>query len=227
MTRNNPKIKLPSLRLVHMCKLVGMPKSFADVGCDHGFISINLAKCGKTKHIFAMDISEKCVNKAKENAKTHGVENKIDFMVSDGLEKLNISKLNTCLIAGMGGEEIIKIIKSKPQNLKVKNFILQPATKVIYLKQWLVKNGFKIQKDEIFEEKNKFYCFLKVKQGKQKLSELELNFGKENLKKPSQTFKKFLASQEQKIKKYFEQGGSSSMQKQLFLINEAKRRIKI
>lgn len=225
MKTKNSTLKLPSLRIAHMCKIVGRTKSFADVGCDHGFVSIYLAYFNKAKQIYACDISENCVDKARANAKKFGVYDKVNFVVSNGLESLNVNYLSTVLIAGMGGEEIVKIIQNKSAKLKIKNFILQPATKVLYLKQWLTENGFKIQKDEILEEKNKFYCFLKIKRGKSKLNKLELLFGKKNLKKPSLTFKKYLANFEEKTQKYFNQGHSKQLQEQLFLINEAKRRI--
>ncbi len=54
-----------------------------DIGTGSGLLAIELAKA-KDCHfdIVAVDISKNMINKARENARRHGVENKITFIVS-------------------------------------------------------------------------------------------------------------------------------------------------
>ena len=62
-------------------------KSFCDVGCGVGSLSIPLAKLG-VKSIHLSDISESMVNETKNRAKEAGLDfNKLNFQVSD-LENL-------------------------------------------------------------------------------------------------------------------------------------------
>lgn len=59
-----------------------------DIGTGAGNISISIAKNTVNARITATDISEKALKVAKQNAKLHGVLDKITFTVSDLLENI-------------------------------------------------------------------------------------------------------------------------------------------
>ena len=83
---------------------------FADIGCDHGYISKAMLERGKAKKVLASDISEKCLEKARDLLKAEIVLGKAECIVSNGFD--NLSGCDCALIAGMGGEEIILILKN-------------------------------------------------------------------------------------------------------------------
>jgi len=60
----------------------------ADVGTGSGIIAVSLAKHLKSAHIIATDISEAALEVAKENAETHRVTDRIDFLQGDLLDPL-------------------------------------------------------------------------------------------------------------------------------------------
>ncbi len=66
-----------------------------DVGTGSGCISISIAKSlslhPKGVRLIATDISEKALNLARQNARLHGVEDKIEFMQSDLLKSIDPS----------------------------------------------------------------------------------------------------------------------------------------
>ncbi|GAB6107612.1 peptide chain release factor N(5)-glutamine methyltransferase [Fusibacter bizertensis] len=62
--------------------------SILDIGVGSGAISIALAKRLKKGRVTGVDISEKALNVAVVNAKTHGVENKVTFFKSDLFENV-------------------------------------------------------------------------------------------------------------------------------------------
>ena len=210
-----------------MINFVGTPKDIIDVGCDHGLVCAYLSQNKKVKRLFLNDISEKCLDKARGNVEKFGDMSKCRFDCNFGLLGFDNLKANTCLIAGMGGEEIVKILENKPKNLKIKNLCLQPATKMIYLKRWLRENNFKIVKDEFFLADGVFYNIFKVRQGKNRLDDVELIFGKENLNKPSKVFSYYINFNLQKKMDYAKGGASEKLIEEIKLFEQAKRRMKI
>jgi len=54
-----------------------------EIGTGSGCIAVSLAKFISQAHIIATDISPEALNIARENAKTHNVENRIKFLKSD------------------------------------------------------------------------------------------------------------------------------------------------
>lgn len=221
------KNKKLSRRLSYIVSFVGEPKGIIDVGCDHGLVCASLSKNRKVKKLYLNDISEKCLEKARANVKEFGDMSKCSFNCAFGLSGFCKMKVDTCLIAGMGGEEIVKILENKPDDLKIKNLCLQPATKMIYLKRWLAENNFKIIKDEFFLSEHVFYNIFKVRSGRNRLDDVQLIFGKNNLKHPSEEFKEYITENLEKLSLYAKGGASERLLDEIKLFEQAERRIKI
>ena len=119
----------------------------AEVGADHGFITKNLFETKKIDFAYLTDISEKCLQKSINNFKNTPYNCK--FLVGDGLEALknedfkNSPKPEEIIIAGMGGNEIIKILQNKEAN-KFNFFVLQPQKNVVELRKFLQERNFLI-----------------------------------------------------------------------------------
>ncbi|OGC04097.1 protein-(glutamine-N5) methyltransferase, release factor-specific [candidate division WOR-1 bacterium RIFOXYA12_FULL_43_27] len=62
--------------------------NIADIGTGSGCIAITLAKNLPNAKITAIDISPDALEVAKQNAKTHGVEDQIEFLQGDFFEPL-------------------------------------------------------------------------------------------------------------------------------------------
>ncbi len=135
-------------------------KTLVDVGCDHGKISVQALIDKKVNRVIATDISQKSLNKAIELSKKYNIEN-IEFRCGNGLDVIKDNEVDTVLIAGMGGMEIIDILKRKPKGLK--KIILCPHSNTIELREFLVLNNFKISKDYIVKEEKIFYSILVAK----------------------------------------------------------------
>ena len=60
-----------------------------EIGTGSGIISVMLAMLIENIKIIAVDINEKAIELAKENAIKHGVENKIEFRLSNLYENVN------------------------------------------------------------------------------------------------------------------------------------------
>jgi len=130
----------------------------ADIGSDHAYLPIWLYLNKKIKKAYALDISEKCVERIKKNLKKYNIpENIIIPVLSDGLScfktEYDFNELTDIIIAGMGGKNIAEIIEQTPlaKNL---NFILQPTRKDEFLRDFLYKNKFDFM--EIIVEEGKW-----------------------------------------------------------------------
>lgn len=150
---------------------------FADIGCDHGYLSYEMLKSGKAKKVLFSDISAKCLQKAKGLLAEYIDSNRAFGYVTSGFNDLPQS--NLALIAGMGGEEINAIIncaKFLPEKL-----VLQPMKNTEKVRENLIKKGYKIEKDYTFKAKKKFYDLIFARKGTDFLTQEELYFGRTNL----------------------------------------------
>ena len=187
-----------SYRLNEIIELCGSAKRIADVGCDHGKVLGELAKKG-AKYLVATDISEPSVRKAGELLNKINFK-KFDVRVGNGCETLSEKdKLDMIVIAGMGGLEIIEILKNSP--IQLTNLVLQPQNNVVKLREYLVENNFRIIVDKVVEDKQKFYNILKVKKSDKKyeLSAREIQYGKSNLKCYNPHFVLMLMEENEKL----------------------------
>lgn len=165
-------------RLRKIADLVFNQNCVADIGSDHGFLTKILIEENRAKKVIATDISSKSLEKTKLLSQKFGFESKVDLRVGDGLEPLFENEVDLVVIAGMGGHEIIRILKT--QNLKnVKNFIFAPAQNVSELREFLCENGFEIVYDDVTKDQKKFYFTLSVIQNgaKKKVQKEQILFG--------------------------------------------------
>lgn len=161
-----------------------------DVGTDHGFLPIALAKSGYSGNIIASDINQGPISRAEANAKQAGVESRIKFCLSDGLESCVPDEVDTIVIAGMGGDAICSILDRAPWCMSERyNFILQPMKKADILRYWLCNNGFYITGEKLVKDSRQINQVIAARFGhNMKLSDSELFSGKYELAKNNELF---------------------------------------
>ncbi len=205
-------------RLKEIFSLLPECESFADVGCDHGYIAEAMLKSGKCKRAVMSDVSEKCLEKAKKlNAEfiKNGVA---EAVLSDGLKK--VPRTECVLIAGMGGEEIIKILSESP--FVPEKILLQPMKNADKVRVYIAENGYKILKDYIFFAEGKYYVLILAERGADKLTAEEAEFGRTNLQNPSEAFVRYIKEEiARKIK--FSSAKGLSEEKRAEFLNDAER----
>lgn len=154
--------KLPvSRRLSRCAEMVEQGACVADIGCDHGYLSIELLLSGKAAFVHACDLREQPLRRAMENAKRFGVTEKIRFSRADGLAAVDPFQVDTVVCAGMGGELIANILAAAAW-LKDPRYrlILQPQSSANLLRRRLWELGFGISKETLVEENGFLYHIL-------------------------------------------------------------------
>ncbi|HHV59559.1 MAG TPA: SAM-dependent methyltransferase [Clostridiaceae bacterium] len=148
-------------RLELIARKVPVCNVAVDIGTDHAYIPIYLVKENRCKRAIASDVRPGPLKIAQKNIKENGLENKIDVRLGSGLESIDDSEIDTVVIAGMGGELIIKILQDDFEKAKkAKSLILQPMTAISDVRQWLLCNGFDIYDEELASEGKKIYTVL-------------------------------------------------------------------
>ncbi len=182
-------MKRLSLRLKEICNLAKSSKRVADVGCDHGKVLGYLVDNCNPEYVIASDISAPSVEKAKKLLQKQN-KVKFDVRVGNGFSTLtNKDKLDTIIIAGMGGLEIISILSNC--NINVSKLILQPQNNVVKLRRYLNQQNYSILNDFVIREKHIFYTILEVERGNQNLTELQLKYGV-NVNNPNKQLLEYL-----------------------------------
>ncbi len=134
----------------------------ADVGCDHGYLSIYLLQSGLASHVFASDIREGPLQSAIRNAQKYGVEKNIEFYLSDGVQSLP-RDFGTLVCAGMGGDTMVSILEAAPW-LRSRQYrlVLQCQSKRPLLRRYLSDNGWRIAEESIVKDGKFLYTVMEV-----------------------------------------------------------------
>ena len=178
-------------RLKKIGDLVDANSFCLDIGCDHAFLDIYLVKKNKNIKAIASDIAEGPLNQARDNIKREGLEDKIEVRLGNGLDTYT-DEVNTIIISGMGGRNMIGIFKNNMKVLKnIDTIILSPNNYQIDVKKFLVKNGFYIDDEELVKDKKFIYQIIKFKKGKRHYSRKEYFFGPVLLQKKGALFEEY------------------------------------
>lgn len=152
-------IKL-SKRLETIASLV--PKgTCADVGADHGKLLIALFERGVINHGYAIENKVGPYNRLVKAITEAGLIDDIIPLLSDGLKDLP-ETIETVVIAGMGGENVIDILKKYPRKTKqIQTLIVDAHSAVPKLREEVSKMGFAIAEEKIILEDGVYYEIIK------------------------------------------------------------------
>ena len=173
-----------SARLEQLRRMVRPGLGLIDVGTDHGYLPLRLAGEGYPGRLFASDLREGPLSTARGNAREAGLEERIHFLLSDGLDACPPDEVDTIVIAGMGGDTICSILDRAEWCMDARyRLLLQPMSRAEILRYWLCYNGFRIDQEAPVAEGDTIYqIFSAVFCGvNDALSDAEIFIGKRGL----------------------------------------------
>ena len=178
-------------RLKTIGDLVSANSFCLDVGCDHAFLDIYLVKKKKGIKAIASDVLDGPLKHARENIRKEGLEKEIEVRLGDGLDTYS-SEVDTVIISGMGGRNMIGIFKKNIKLLKeIDTIIVSPNNYQEDVKRFLCKNGFIIDDEIMVKEKKFIYQIIKFVKGKKKYTRREFFFGPVFLEKKGKLFNEY------------------------------------
>ena len=174
-----------------------------DVGTDHGYLPTALAASGYPGRIFASDIRTEPLQAARKTAARAGVSERIEFLLCDGLALCPPDAVDTIVIAGMGGDTIVKILDEAEFCMDSRYLlILRPMTKPEVLRYWLAYNEFEILSESLVQDAGNLYQILTARfGGNTKLCDAELFVGKASLTEDPDLYRLALEQLEKRLSK--------------------------
>ena len=175
-------------------------KTVADIGCDHAFVSIYLVSQKFFDKAVAMDVKKGPLLIAEKNIELYGVSDKVDIRLSDGFEKLDKGEADTAIIAGMGGELMVDILRRG--SLHTNNgisLVLQPQSEPEKVRKYILDIGYKITDEVMLIDEEKYYVVIRAdkcdKFGDKPYSYVELLYGRILIEKKDIILKEYLDKQ--------------------------------
>ena len=154
-------------RLQLLADLVPVGAHLADIGTDHGYLPVWLLQQGRIRTAIASDVGEEPLQHARRTALEQDITD-VDFRLCDGLRGIQPEEVDTVVIAGMGGETIVHILTAAPWTADGRHtLLLQPMTKIEWLRDWLAKNGYRFTAERLVWDKDFLYPVMQVTGGKQ------------------------------------------------------------
>lgn len=209
-------------RLETVASFVKEDSKIIDVGCDHALLDIYLVNKNKDITAIASDNKEGPLENAKENIKKYHSEDKIKLKLCNGIEAIE-EDTDTIIISGMGGLNMIGILKYKPYLYKnVNTIILSPNNDADKLRKEMTKLKFYIENETLVKEKNIIYPIIVFKRGKKRYKKIEYLFGPVLLKKKDSLLMEYIKFQELQKEKLLEILPKKYWQKRIQLKKELK-----
>lgn len=170
-----------SQRLLHVAQHVPLGARLADIGSDHAYLPVYLAKKGLISYAVAGEVVKGPYQNTTQIIKQEQVENIVHSRLANGLAAYTKEdRIDTITICGMGGPLMVNILNASPEKLAARPvLILQPNVGADAVREWLEKNCYRITQEEILDEAGHVYEIIvaEADPNAQKMTADELFFG--------------------------------------------------
>lgn len=165
MSFSNPKL---SKRLKHFSSFYQGQSVIWDIGCDHAHLGLSFINHPNQPSIYLVDPALPVIETLRTKIKDSDIPRVEIFHQKGQGITLNKNHSNFIFIAGMGGPEIISILKNLFFQLEEGDQILiSPHTKVLEVRDFLRSQGECLLKEEVIFESGIWYPhFILGKKGK-------------------------------------------------------------
>ena len=160
-------MKLPK-RLEQIVAMVPPCRTAADIGCDHAYVSIALRERGKAERVLACDVRPGPLEQAKANISRAGLADSIETRLGDGLQPVQTGEAETVILAGMGGELMLRILEGREADFS--RFILSPQSDIAHVREKLLQKGLQWTDEVMLRDEGKYYVVMSLCQGGSGLS---------------------------------------------------------
>ena len=153
-------------RLKTVASFVKKGDRIADIGTDHAYLPIYLAKQKLISHALACDVHQGPYQAARQAILHANLADMVEVRFGDGITILKPGEVDLAVIAGMGGTTMVDILSKRPEiTASLRGLILQPMNGVGILREWLFTHGWNIIDEELVIEDAILYEIIYAEQG--------------------------------------------------------------
>ena len=214
-----------SSRLHKVADMITPGRIVADIGTDHGYIPIYEVLTGRADYAYACDVAEGPLGRARDNVSLYNVGDRVQTVLSDGLNGLKVIKDNipeAIVIAGMGGSLICRILADGSRvAAEAKELVLSPHSEWYEVRLFLQNNCYRIVDEDMLKEDGKYYVIMRAEHAgyvAEHLTDEELKFGPVLMKKRHPVLVDYLKKEKdtcEKIKKNLADNAGESAKSKL------------
>ncbi len=164
----------------------------ADIGADHGRLSCYLLLNNICERMCVADISAPSLRKAQELLSRHGLSERADIRVGDGLNVLE-RPADAIAVLGMGGHTICGILTGGAEKLQRATLVLSAHTDVHLVRQTLMDLVYRIDREDIAYAAGRYYVVLRAVPGRESMGEKQLLLGPRLTESAPEHYEKYLA----------------------------------
>ncbi|MFA5761984.1 MAG: class I SAM-dependent methyltransferase [Bacilli bacterium] len=147
-------------RLKAIAEFIDKCAVVADVGADHGKLLLHLANQGVIAKGYGIENKPGPFRILKDNLDHQSVAELLPVF-QDGITKLE-NDVDTIVLAGMGGDTIVNILKDGLSNLNNVNTIITDShTSIGEVRRYIIELDFIIQDEVLVDENRKYYEIIK------------------------------------------------------------------
>lgn len=136
-----------------------------DCCCDHGYLGINILSRKLAEHVVFVDQIASIMALLKPRLKDHPT-GQYQLITGDvGQLKFDKSRRHLLIIAGVGGENIVKMLEDieHQQPDTPLDFLFCPATTQYHLRQYLASRNYSLEHEALVTEKDRDYEIIYVR----------------------------------------------------------------
>ncbi len=221
------KIPMLSKRMKLAADMITKGSRVADIGCDHGYVSIYLYKSGIAPLCIASDINKGPLEAARKNTELFDAKG-VELRLSNGLEKYKSGEVQSILITGMGGSLMADILSDGAEVVRsALEIVLEPQSEYECVRKSVNELGFYIVDEEMIVECGKYYPVMRAVRSKnvKKLQKYELLYGPCLIKKKNPVLKEYLEREKKRLNGIIDELSKHMADKARKRCNELKKEI--
>lgn len=169
-----------SQRLLVLTEMIIMGEPTADIGADHGELAKYLVEKQLAPRVVASELGDGPYRRLLTSLNDSSYLEQIEVRQGEGLTVLAPGEVVNVVIAGLGGDAMVKILSRDWQKAaSFKRFVFQPMSRPGSLRRELSQKGWPILEERLVEENGRLFVAISSSPGNKpyRLSALEIDIG--------------------------------------------------
>ncbi|MDO4540574.1 MAG: class I SAM-dependent methyltransferase [Syntrophomonadaceae bacterium] len=148
-----------SARLKAIADLINMGETVADIGSDHGALALWAASRGC--RVIATEYGDGPYHRLRRELADKPAGPGIEVRQGDGLQVLRLREADTVVVAGLGGDSIVNILRHDRERAEsMARYIFQPMSRSRTLRELLYAWGWRISAEQPVWEKSRPFVII-------------------------------------------------------------------